>query len=164
MAAREGAEGAKQDAEAFATAAMVRALKELADDMEGDDAARVLDVMRKLEARDAKKCTFPNHLALRNARNRLDKQRKRHEALDGKIEEAEAALAALRKEQGELLVQVKVAEAEVAELEAKAARDTAQAAASGHAGLVPALFCGVHLLPALGVPWHTDGHAGADPA
>ena len=104
----------------------------------GEEANALLAALRVVEEREAKRATvqatLPNHLALRNARNRLEKHRKRHEALEGRIEEAEAALAALKKEHGESCVQNDVLEAEVAQLEAKAASDTVQAAAQGRAG------------------------------
>ena len=51
----QGGGGAKQDVEALAAAAMVTALKELAEDCEGDEAERVLEAMRKVEAKEAAK-------------------------------------------------------------------------------------------------------------
>ena len=152
------AAGAKKGAEASDDSAAAKVLKEMLPTLEGEQAASCLEMLRVLEKKEVREAKPPpNHVALRNARAKLDKQRKRQAALDTKEEAAEAALAEVKKEQGELLVQIGVTEAEVAKLEAQAACETAQSAAQGLAGPAKALMeVGTAILP----KEYADTHVG----
>ena len=96
-----GAAGAKKGAEASDDGAAAKVLKEMLPTLEGEQAASCLEMLRVLEKRRPWRLSpHPNHVALRNARAKLDKQRKRQAALDTKEEAAEAALAEVKKGTG----------------------------------------------------------------